>query len=199
MTSLGSLKDKKLLFTTRFGMMKLVDGSEFNVSKKTVAATKLSEGDMVADVNIIESDNTEDTFNMDNDLFMSDVPESLDTSYGEAFDGQLDMFADLDDMSGGSIVTTSTDGNIKEFVTSKLVTLRTSNNLFLRFPLSEVPEKKKGAVGVRGLKLTKDDVITHVYVTDAGDSVTVDIMGTEYDLRKLTTKKRDQSPQKPKK
>ena len=62
-----------------------------------------------------------------------------------------------------------------------------------------MPEKKKGAVGVRGLKLTKDDVITHVYVTDAGDSVTVDIMGTEYDLRKLTTKKRDQSPQKPKK
>lgn len=76
------------------------------------------------------------------------------------------MFADLDHMSGGSIVT-STDGNIKEFITSKLVTLRTSNNLFLRFPLSEVPEKKKGAAGVRGLKLTKDDVITHVYVTDA--------------------------------
>ncbi len=219
--SLGSLKDKKLLFTTRLGMMKLVDSSEFVVSKKTVAATKLNDGDMVADVNVIGSDNMEDTLNMDNDLFMSDVPESFDTPYEEDFDGQMDMFAGLDDMSGGSIVTGAFDymsggsiasniqgteelsgnenGNNKQFVTEKLVTLRTSNNLFLRFPLSEVPEKKKGAVGVRGLKLTKEEVITNVYVSDAGDSVIVEIAGTEYDLRKLTVKKRDQSPQKPKK
>ena len=219
--SLGSLKDKKLLFTTRLGMMKLVDSSEFVVSKKTVAATKLNDGDMVADVNVIGSDNMEDTLNMDNDLFMSDVPESFDTPYDEDFDGQLDMFAGLDDMSGGSIVTGAFDymsggsiasniqgteelsgnenGNNKQFVTEKLVTLRTSNNLFLRFPLSEVPEKKKGAVGVRGLKLTKEEVITNVYVSDAGDSVIIEIAGTEYDLRKLTVKKRDQSPQKPKK
>ncbi len=48
--SLDSLKDSRLLFVTRQGMIKLVAGSEFDVSKKTVAATKLAEGDSVISV-----------------------------------------------------------------------------------------------------------------------------------------------------
>ena len=46
----GSLLNKKLLFTSRLGMMKLVSGNEFDVSKKTVAATKLNDGDLLVSV-----------------------------------------------------------------------------------------------------------------------------------------------------
>ncbi|MDO4291694.1 MAG: DNA topoisomerase (ATP-hydrolyzing) [Eubacteriales bacterium] len=42
----------RLLFFTRQGMAKLVDGGEFDVMKRTVAATKLQEGDSVADVTV---------------------------------------------------------------------------------------------------------------------------------------------------
>ncbi|MEF2574866.1 MAG: DNA topoisomerase (ATP-hydrolyzing), partial [Eisenbergiella sp.] len=40
----------RLLFVTRQGMAKMVDGGEFDVMKRTVAATKLQDGDEVADV-----------------------------------------------------------------------------------------------------------------------------------------------------
>ena len=40
-----SIKNVKMLFATYMGMMKLVDTAEFEVSKKTVASTKLQEGD----------------------------------------------------------------------------------------------------------------------------------------------------------
>ena len=193
--SLGSIKDKKLLFTTGLGMMKLVDGSEFDVSKRTVAATKLMENDQVISIHVIGNDAMSE-----NNMDMYDIMDSREYDGGDGMQMELpDVFGG----SGGDIIT-STDA-IKdkeektEFATDKLAVLRTSNNLFLRFPLSNVPEKKKGAIGVRGLKLGKDDTVTDVYVMDAGDSVIIDVMGTEYDLRKLTTRKRDQSPQKPKK
>lgn len=40
----------RLLFVTKQGMTKMVDGGEFDVMKRTVAATKLQEGDEVANV-----------------------------------------------------------------------------------------------------------------------------------------------------
>lgn len=43
----------KLLFTTKYGMMKHVYGTEFDVAKRTVASTKLNEGDEVVSVEII--------------------------------------------------------------------------------------------------------------------------------------------------
>ena len=52
----GSLLNKKLLFTSRLGMMKLVSGNEFDVSKKTVAATKLNHGDLLASVCLTDID-----------------------------------------------------------------------------------------------------------------------------------------------
>lgn len=206
--ALGNIKDKKMLFTTRLGMMKLVDGLEFDVSKKTVAATKLMDNDLLVSVQTVEADNFENS--------EQDIYNDYDMTGAGGFDEdgmQMDIFSDFDE-SGGSIVVnmqseadngeTAKINNLDnidkaEFVTEKLVVLRTSNNLFLRFPVKEVPEKKKGAIGVRGLKLSKDDMITNVYLMDAGDSVYVDVLGTEYDLRKLTTKKRDQAPQKLKK
>lgn len=43
----------RLLFVTKQAMCKLVSGGEFDVTKRTVAATKLSEGDEVATVSIV--------------------------------------------------------------------------------------------------------------------------------------------------
>ncbi len=40
--ALENIKNNKLLFVSAAGMVKLVDGSEFDVVKRTIAATKLS-------------------------------------------------------------------------------------------------------------------------------------------------------------
>lgn len=83
------LRFAKLLFATKQGMLKKVGGTEFQVSKRTIAATKLSEEDEVTAVDVI-TDNLQ-------------------------------------------------------------VVLQSKDGYFLRFPASEVPEKKKGAVGVLSL------------------------------------------------
>ena len=44
----------RILFVTRQGMAKMVDGGEFDVMKRTVAATKLQEDDEVADVAVYQ-------------------------------------------------------------------------------------------------------------------------------------------------
>ena len=49
------LKDKSLLFVTAASMAKIVDGNEFIVQKKTVAATKLNDGDQLIAVKVIEN------------------------------------------------------------------------------------------------------------------------------------------------
>ena len=41
----SALKEAKICFMTAQGMIKLVDGTEFDVTKRTIAATKLGEGD----------------------------------------------------------------------------------------------------------------------------------------------------------
>ena len=45
--SLNQIKQSRMLFATAYGMVKLVEGSEFEVSKRTTTATKLAEGDKV--------------------------------------------------------------------------------------------------------------------------------------------------------
>ena len=42
---LGNLRGRKLLFVNSAGMMKQVDGAEFDVAKRTTAATKLNDGE----------------------------------------------------------------------------------------------------------------------------------------------------------
>ena len=44
------------------------------------------------------------------------------------------------------------------------VVLCTNNDYLLRFPLSEVPEQKKGARGVRGMKLAAADTVTAAWL-----------------------------------
>ena len=69
--------------------------------------------------------------------------------------------------------------------------LQTENGIFLRFPLKEVPEKKKGAIGVRGIKLNTEDFVKEVYLIDVGDNDIVEYKGKQVELRKLKTGKRD--------
>ena len=71
------------------------------------------------------------------------------------------------------------------------VVLQTEGGYFLRFLLEEVPEKKKGAVGIRGMKLQKNDRIEQSYLFEDG----VDTKGTyqekEVSLNRLKLNKRD--------
>lgn len=135
------IKNRKLLFTTKNGMMKLVDGSGFDVTKSTIAATKLGEGDELIGVNITR---------------VSDKVVETTLQY-----------------------------------TREILVLQTENGYFLRFPLKEIPEKKKGAIGVRGIKLGNDDCVKHIYLLDVGDNEVVEYNGRQVELRKLKIGKRD--------
>jgi len=126
---LSHVLQEKLLFSTKQGYLKQVDGSEFNVTKKTINATKLSDGDKVVAVNALG-----------------------DTA---------------------SIV------------------LQTANGIFLRFQVEEVPEKKKGAIGVRGIKLAAADHITNIYLVESRSEQIIYFKEKEIILNKLKLAKRD--------
>ena len=127
--SLQSVKMSLLLFGTKQGMLKQVEGVEFDVSKRTVAATKLQDGDEL--------------------LFVSDVRD-----------------------------------------TSQLV-LQTKEGYFLRFPISEVPMKKKGAVGVRGIRLSKEDQVEKIYTLDGTEEATAEYKDRTVHLNRLRIGRRD--------
>lgn len=124
-----------LLFATEQGMLKIVSGSEFQVTKRTVSATKLSDGDALLSVKPLKN---------------------------EGGTAALDM-----------------------------VILETKEGIFLRFSLEEVPEKKKGAVGVRGIKLSKDDILLHIYLMESDDITSIDYKGKRLDFNKLKLARRD--------
>ena len=125
----------KLLFATRQGMVKKVEGAEFQVAKRTIAATKLQEEDAVVSVQVINDNQN--------------------------------------------------------------VVLQTKDGYFLKFPAEEVSEKKKGAVGVRGMKLRKNDEVEQVYLFDDGVQVYASIGEKEILLNRLKMAKRDGNGTKP--
>ena len=128
-TSQTKLNLFRVLFATKLSMLKVVDGGEFDVAKKTVAATKLMEQDEVVSV--------------------------------EIYDEQ------------------------------KNIILQTKDGVFLRFALDEIPEKKKGAVGVRGMKLSATDEVEAVYYTKAMDETVIEFKSKQIELNKLKLGKRD--------
>ncbi len=135
LTPLSKLKDQKLLFVTEKGMMKLVDASEFQVSKRTVAATKLSEGDLIC--GIYETDArilSLSKFNLDGTISEEDVVDS-----------------------------------------EQCVITQTEGGYFLKFPLQEIPLKKKNALGVCGMKVADEDKISDVYLYTEGDDIQISI------------------------
>ena len=173
--SADDIKNKKLLFTTEQGMMKLVEGSEFDVSKRTVMATKLLENDKVVSIVATGIQQT-----MINDGIPDDDMGMFAMSGGSGDDaGQMEFDMLMDAGMG-----------YEEAQTSDIVVLQTNDGIFLRFRLEEIPEKKKGAVGVKGIKLNEDDYVSKVYVIDAGDNTVVECNGKQVSLRNLKTNKR---------
>ncbi len=127
--SQSTLNLYRIIFVTRLAMMKIVDGGEFDVAKRTVAATKLSEGDEVV--------------------------------------------------------------NIAIFNDQKHIILQSAEGYFLKFDVEEIPDKKKNAVGVRGMKLGTDDYVENVYYTQSGTSNFIEYREKNVDLQKLKAAKRD--------
>ena len=128
-TSQKELNLCRVIFATAQSMLKVVDGGEFDVTKRTVAATKLAEGDSVVSV------------------------------------------AALTDQRN--------------------IVLQTKAGFFLRFAVDEIPEKKKGAIGVRGMKLSDGDQVENVYYTKNAVETTIEYKGKELILNNLKLGKRD--------
>ncbi len=123
------LKKSTLLFVTEKAMLKQVSGQEFDVSKRTIMATKLSEDDQLIFVN------------------PSDAME--------------------------------------------YVVLQSQEGYFLRFLKQEVPEKKKGAIGVRGMRLGEGDKLEHAYLLEGHTDYTVEYREKKVTLNRLRLAKRD--------
>lgn len=134
-TGQSQLNLYRVIFVTKLSMVKIVDGGEFDVSKRTVAATKLQDGDEVVSVSILKEQSN--------------------------------------------------------------IVLQTAGGYFLRFAIEEIPEKKKGAVGVRGMKLGSKDYIEEVYYMQNMTAQSVEYKGKIMELSKLKTGKRDTKGIKP--
>ena len=129
---LDAITKARLVFITRKAMLKLVDGSEFDVmTKRTVAATSLGKDDELCRIR----------------------------KYDEETDRQ--------------------------------VMLQTEGGFFIRFSMSEIPEKKKGAVGVRGMKLADTDRVEEVYFMNFADERVIEYKGREMALTHVKLSKRD--------
>lgn len=70
------------------------------------------------------------------------------------------------------------------------IVLQTNQGYFLRFPVTEIPDKKKTAIGVRAIKLGKDDYVEHTYVLLDNDIV-VNYKDNDIHINRLKISKRD--------
>ncbi len=217
--SLSQLKKHKLLFTTKHGMIKFVDASEFDASKMTIAATKLLPSDEVVSIELFEVSDSEHEINEPENVIItggSDYddsavsgvagPESMISDYIDPEDDQLKFeffsLTDSDDEISEQVVDLSDDDDAETSsdaeaavknkpITNKMIVIQTKEGVFLRFKLSEVPEKKKNAVGVRGINLNKDDEIDKVFIVGFGDKTTINYKNSkEVELMKLKLAKR---------
>ncbi|MCF0129203.1 MAG: DNA topoisomerase 4 subunit A [Pseudobutyrivibrio sp.] len=127
--SISGLTGKKLIFGTKQANIKLVDASEFDVTRRTIAATKLNDYDKVIAVSVVNPGDT--------------------------------------------------------------IVMQSKKDMFLRIDAMSVPEKKKGAVGVRGIKLASGDELTNLYVLRDGTNIDVTVKGKEIALNRLHIGTRD--------
>ena len=212
--SSGILKYHKMLFTTRLGMMKFVDASEFDVTKQTIAATKLMDKDEVISIDLFdvtglklsaEDPVTSPLITGGEELPGSTGKPGIISEYIDPDDDQLtfefiDLAADdeeiayeVTDTSEEEEETSSQDDvpeEKKPVITNKMIVIQTKDGVFLRFKLSEIPEKKKGAIGVRGINLGKQDEIDKIFIVGFGDKTTVRYRSKEVELMKLKLAKR---------
>lgn len=127
--SLEQVSSHRLVFGTAQSMLKVVDGAEFVVAKKTTAATKLADGDEVLIVRALEGDET--------------------------------------------------------------LVMCSHKDMFLRIDCEQIPQKKKSAVGVRGMKLAAGDTLKHIYVLHEGENADVEVKGKMIALNRLHIGNRD--------
>lgn len=71
------------------------------------------------------------------------------------------------------------------------VVMESEKGYFLRFQISEVPEKKKTAVGVRGMKLGTGDTVRDIYLLNEGEPYEIERNGNTYALHRIRMAKRD--------
>ncbi len=70
--------------------------------------------------------------------------------------------------------------------------LQSAEGFFLRFPVEEIPEKKKAAIGVRAMKLSAKDHLEEVYTLADGEERNILYKEKEVALQKLKNGSRDQ-------
>lgn len=127
--SLQDVSMNHLIFGTKQSMLKVVDGSEFVVAKKTTAATKLNDGDEVLTVRVLQENDT--------------------------------------------------------------LVMCSRKDMFLRIDCGQIPQKKKAAVGVRGMKLAAEDELKSIYVLRDGENEEVEVKGKSISLNRLRIGNRD--------
>ncbi len=118
----------KVLFVTKNAMIKLVRGSEFDISRKAVMATKLADGDELVYIDSVRNRNK--------------------------------------------------------------IVLVTDRGFVLKYKIDEIPEKKKAALGVIGMKLMAGAGVEQVFVIDENEKNDVEIHEKRIDLNRLNTNKR---------
>ena len=122
-----AMAGQKLLFATKMALIKVVPAEEFVTNNRTVAATKLQEGDALV--------------------------------------------------------------SVRPVGTESEVVLQTSNDVFLRFAMDEIPEMKKNSRGVRGIRLAVEEQLEQVYFVDTEPVITY--KKKEVHLNRMKTGKRD--------
>jgi DNA gyrase subunit A len=63
--------------------------------------------------------------------------------------------------------------------------------MFLRILSFDIPQKKKGAIGVRGIRLAPTDSVKEYYILAEGDTPVVEVSGKELNLSRLKIGNRD--------
>ncbi|MFR3322540.1 MAG: DNA gyrase C-terminal beta-propeller domain-containing protein [Lachnospiraceae bacterium] len=71
------------------------------------------------------------------------------------------------------------------------IVLASENSFFLRFPISEIPFKKKTAVGVRGMKLAEGDLLSDIYWLEGDNSTEVEFHDRVVHINRLRIGTRD--------
>ena len=127
--SLQRVKMSLLIFGTAQGMVKQVEGSEFDVAKRTIAATKLQEGDKVICIHRMDEAET--------------------------------------------------------------AVFKTERDICLRIQIGDIPLKKKGAIGVRGIRLNEGDRVEAMYYPNGEKDKTILYKEKEVRLDRLKVAGRD--------
>ena len=71
-----------------------------------------------------------------------------------------------------------------------MIVMQSGGGYFLRFSLSEIPEKKKGALGVNAMKLDTGDEIENAYLYASRHEFSIEYKDKQISLNKIKLGKR---------